>query len=121
PPLIHRLDGRRLFVRAMAVASGLARGVMRLASTRRLQPQLFLLVLATGLAAALTLRGLQGLSWGDRPRVPATGVFVLLWVIGGACAIGAAVQAKYHRLAALIMMGGAGLVVCLTFVWFSAP
>ncbi|MDB5817732.1 MAG: putative monovalent cation/H+ antiporter subunit, partial [Rhizobacter sp.] len=30
-------------------------------------------------------------------------------------------QAKYHRLAALTMLGGAGLVTCITFVWFSAP
>ena len=35
-----------------------------------------------------------------------------LWVGGAACAIGAAWQAKFHRLAALIMVGGAGLVVC---------
>ena len=41
--------------------------------------------------------------------------------IGGACAIGAAYQAKFHRLAALILMGGAGLVTCITFVWLSAP
>ena len=30
-------------------------------------------------------------------------------------------QAKFHRLAALILLGGAGLVTCVTFVWFSAP
>ena len=46
---------------------------------------------------------------------------LLLWIVGGACAIGAAWQAKFHRLAALIMVGGAGLVVCLTFAWLSAP
>src|SRR5690606_31166793 len=28
---------------------------------------------------------------------------------------------KYHRLAALILAGGAGLATCMTFVWFSAP
>jgi len=38
-----------------------------------------------------------------------------------ACAVGAAYQAKFHRLVALILMGGAGLVTCLTFVWLSAP
>jgi multicomponent K+:H+ antiporter subunit A len=36
-------------------------------------------------------------------------------------ALGAAWQAKYHRLAALIMLGVTGLVTCLTFVWLSAP
>jgi multicomponent K+:H+ antiporter subunit A len=40
---------------------------------------------------------------------------------GGACAIGAALQAKFHRLVALILVGGVGLVTCLTFAWFSAP
>src|SRR5690606_25895661 len=30
-------------------------------------------------------------------------------------------QAKFHRLAALILVGGVGLVTCLTFAWFSAP
>ena len=28
---------------------------------------------------------------------------------------------KYHRLASLIMLGGVGLIVCMTFVWLSAP
>lgn len=124
PPLIHHLDGRRLFGLTMTASTLLARRVLGLLNTRRLQPQLFLIVLAVGLATWLSLRGgdgLDGLSWGDRPRVPATPVFVVLWAIGGACAIGAAMQAKYHRLAALMMMSGAGLVTCLTFVWFSAP
>src|SRR5690606_27264751 len=48
-------------------------------------------------------------------------VFAVLWLAGCACAIGAAVQAKYHRLVALILMGGAGLVSCLTVIWLSAP
>ena len=30
-------------------------------------------------------------------------------------------QAKYHRLAALVLLGGAGVVTCVTFVWLSAP
>ena len=61
------------------------------------------------------------LEWGDRPRVPATPEFVLLWVVGAASAIGAAWQAKFHRLAALMLLGVVGLVLCLTFAWFSAP
>ena len=47
--------------------------------------------------------------------------FALVWAIGIVCAVGTAYQAKYHRLAALILMGGAGLVVCITFAWLSAP
>ena len=55
------------------------------------------------------------------PLSPLDPMFALLWAIGAACAIGAALQAKFHRLAALIMVGGVGLVTCLTFAWFSAP
>jgi len=47
--------------------------------------------------------------------------FGLLWVVGTVCALGAAYQAKFHRLAALVLLGGAGLVTCLTFIWLSAP
>ncbi|MEO7008211.1 MAG: hydrogen gas-evolving membrane-bound hydrogenase subunit E, partial [Caldimonas sp.] len=119
-PLVDRLDGRRLFEHTLAGASHLARRALRLLGTRRLQPQLFLMVLVAVLAAAFALRS-EGLSWGDRPRVPAAPAFALLWLIGGACALGVAVQAKYHRLAALTMLAVTGLVICLTFVWFSAP
>ncbi|MET0311754.1 MAG: hydrogen gas-evolving membrane-bound hydrogenase subunit E, partial [Burkholderiaceae bacterium] len=35
--------------------------------------------------------------------------------------VGAAWQAKFHRLASLILLGVVGIVVCLTFAWFSAP
>ncbi|MDT1786191.1 DUF4040 domain-containing protein, partial [Salmonella enterica subsp. enterica serovar Oslo] len=44
-----------------------------------------------------------------------------LWMAGIGCAIGAAIQAKYHRFAALALLGGAGLVTAVTFAWFSAP
>src|SRR3546814_190028 len=47
--------------------------------------------------------------------------FAIIWLLGGACAIGAAWQAKYHRLAALILTSGAGLATCISFVWLSAP
>ena len=47
--------------------------------------------------------------------------FALLWAVGIACALGAAYQAKFHRLAALMLLGGAGLVTCVSFVWLSAP
>src|SRR5690606_11137307 len=47
--------------------------------------------------------------------------FTMMWAIGIVCAVMAAQQAKFHRLVSLVLMGGAGLVVCMTFVWFSAP
>ena len=45
----------------------------------------------------------------------------MIWAVGIACALAAAYQAKFHRLAALILLGGAGLVTCVSLVWLSAP
>jgi len=120
-PLVGNLDGGLLFAQALVGIARLSRRLVTAASTRRLQPQLVWLVVASVIAAALSILGAGALSWGDRPRVPATPAFVLLWLTGAGCALGVAVQAKYHRLAALMMMAVAGLVTCLTFVWFSAP
>jgi multicomponent K+:H+ antiporter subunit A len=47
--------------------------------------------------------------------------FAMLWALGAACAVGAAWHAKYQRMAALTLLGGAGLCLCITFLWFSAP
>jgi multicomponent K+:H+ antiporter subunit A len=119
-PLLRRLDGKRLFEMLLARASDAARRLTLLLGTRRLQPQLFIMLLVaglTGLASALIVP----LTWGDRARVPTTPGFVLLWLIGGACAIGAANQAQFHRLVALTMLSIVGLVLCITFAWFSAP
>ena len=119
-PLLQRLDGKRLFETGLARVSDGARRLLRRLGTRRLQPQLFAMVAIAGLAG-LGSALIVPLTWGDRARVPATPEFVLLWVIAGACAIGAAKQAKFHRLAALIMLGIVGLAMCITFAWFSAP
>ncbi len=114
------LDGQRWFVTGVALATALARRLLRWLSTRRLQPQLLAMIVISGLAG-LGSALIVPLEWGDRARVPATPEFVLLWAVGGAAAIGAAWQAKFHRLAALTMLGIVGLVLCITFAWFSAP
>ena len=94
--------------------------LLRIFSAPGLQSQLRVVVLMAIAAAVFTLGPLQ---WNlPRPRLNAQElVFALLWLVGGACAIGAAWQAKYHRFAALVLTGGAGLVTCATFVWLSAP
>ena len=119
-PLLHALDGKRLFEGALAALTAFARRARRSAATRHLQPQLLWMVLVAG-AAALGSALIVPLEWGDRTRVPASPGFVLLWLIGGSAAIGAAWQAKFHRLAALTMLAIVGLMLCLTFAWFSAP
>ena len=120
PPLIERFNGKRLFERAQVLMTRQARSLERRLTTRRLQAQLFMLVLVAVLAGLLPMLG-SGLTWGDRPKIPGSGVFVILWVIAIVCALGAAWQAKYHRLAALTMVSVCGLMTCITFVWFSAP
>ena len=119
-PLLQYVDGKRTFENLLARASNAARWLVHRLGTRRLQPQLFAIVLIAGLAG-LGSALIVPLTWGDRARVPVTPEFVLLWAIAGACAIGAAKQAKFHRLAALTMLGVVGLALCITFAWFSAP
>jgi multicomponent K+:H+ antiporter subunit A len=48
-------------------------------------------------------------------------MFAMTWLIGATCAVAAAWQAKFHRLASLMLASGAGLVCCITYIWFSAP
>jgi len=120
-PLLPPIDGRRIFERVLVMLSWRwARALEGLLGTRRLQPQLRWVVLAA-LAAALWLFHLRGLEWGPLALTPVDPGFLLMWLVGATCAVGAAWQAKFHRLVALVLAGGAGLVVCLTFVWLSAP
>ncbi|SCY70714.1 monovalent cation/H+ antiporter subunit A [Microvirga guangxiensis] len=121
PPLMRRLKGQRIFERLLVELSWRwARSLERLLGTQRLQPQLRLLV-AFAVVASLWPLYRQGLEAGSRPATALDPAFLMLWIVGGICAIGAAYQAKFHRLAAMVLLGGAGLVTCITFVWFSAP
>jgi multicomponent K+:H+ antiporter subunit A len=119
PPLIRHLVGPRIFERVLLLSVQWAKAMERLLGTRRLQPQLALLVGVALAAGAIPL-----LTSPITPRLPLSVVdpaLTVVWLFGNVCAIGAAVQAKYHRLMALIMMGGAGLATAITFAWFSAP
>jgi multicomponent K+:H+ antiporter subunit A len=120
PPLVATLNGRRLFEGSMVGLTRFARRALLIVGTQRLQTQMFAIIAVALLLALLAARGVP-LAWGERERLSASPAFVLLWVIGAICAIGAAAMAKFHRLVAITLMGGAGLVTCVTFVWFSAP
>jgi multicomponent K+:H+ antiporter subunit A len=120
PPIISYFNGKRGFERCLVVMMRGARKIEKRISTKRLQTQLFLLVLAAVVAGLIPMLH-SSLSWGDRPKIPGSIVFVTLWLLAIACAVGAAWQAKYHRLAALTMVSVCGLMTCITFVWFSAP
>ena len=123
-PLVGLFNGKRLFHHAMARLTAAARSALRLLGTRRLQPQLFLLVLVTvvGSVAAFRLAVPNpSLAPGERTLLPFSPMFALLWVVGVGAAIGAVWQAKYHRLTALALMSVSGLTTVITFAWFSAP
>ncbi|HEX6243592.1 MAG TPA: proton-conducting transporter membrane subunit, partial [Polyangiales bacterium] len=100
PPIIERLNGRRLFEGALVAVTVASRSALRVFGTRRLQSQLFALIAVALVFGVLSAWG-EPLVWGDRARLPASPAFVLLWLIGMACGIGAAAMAKYHRLVAL--------------------
>ncbi len=119
-PWLSRLNAARIFdmlnVAAIRGAARITRGLF----SWRLQPQLLLIICAALVAGFLPL-AIGGWSVGDVPLTPLDPLFMLMWLIGSACALGTALQAKFHRFAALIMVGGVGLITCLTFAWFSAP
>ena len=121
-PLIDRfhLDGKFIFEFLLVKLDALANGLTRWLSTERLQVQLLLLICAVFACALIPLSN-GGLPAGNMSVAPVEPAFALMWLAGAACAIGAATQAKYHRLAALSLAGAAGLATCMTFVWFSAP
>lgn len=123
-PLLPRVDGRIVFERTIDAARRGARRLEGWLGTRRLQPQLRWIV-AVALAAGAVPILRRGMSPGDAAApFDATGydgLFALTWLVGGACALAAAIMAKFHRLVAVVLAGGAGLVTCVTFVWFSAP
>ncbi len=121
PPFSDLIRDQRIFERVLVVLSWrFARTLEGFLGTRRTQPQLRLLAGAALLAGAIPLL-LQGIGPWRPPRSAIDPVLAVVWFVGIICALAAAYQAKYHRLAALILMGGAGLVTCITFIWLSAP
>jgi len=122
PPLLRHLQGQRIFERILVTISwNWARRLEGILSTRRLQTQMRLMILVPFLAMIVLIWKNGNISPGNGYVFPVDPAFLILWLIGGACALCAAWQAKFHRLAALMLMGGAGLMVCVTFVWLSAP
>jgi multicomponent K+:H+ antiporter subunit A len=120
PPLVYRINGQRLFTAVLTWVTSAGRVGRVALSTQRLQWQVLWLVGAALLAGFLPILG-QGMERGNRGTLPLSPAFVMLWALGITCAMAAAWQAKYHRLAALTLLGGAGLCTCITFLWFSAP
>ncbi|GGW67700.1 monovalent cation/H+ antiporter subunit A [Alishewanella tabrizica] len=119
-PLLHRLNGKEAYETTMLLLAAGAARLERWLGTRRLQPQLVILILL-GISAALLMLWYLPTTLSALQFTPINLPFALLWLVGCSCAIAAAWQAKYHRLAALILVGGTGIVTSLTFLWLSAP
>ncbi len=120
PPLLQHVRGQRLFDRLLFLSLRTSLALERIVGTRRLQPQLRLLLIVAVLAGAAPFFHL-GLVAAGPLRTEFDWAFGLMWCVGIACTLGAAYQAKFHRLAALILLGGTGLITVATFVWLSAP
>ncbi|HET9818701.1 MAG TPA: monovalent cation/H+ antiporter subunit A [Rhodanobacteraceae bacterium] len=119
-PLIGRIPALHWFERALAFATTtLPELQRRVFPSRHLQVQLLLVVLLAGILGLVAVRPLPVPAAAHGMQVDPA--FALLWLLGVACAIGAATHAKFQRMAALIFTAGTGLVVCITFVWLSAP
>ncbi|KAA0205805.1 MAG: monovalent cation/H+ antiporter subunit A [Proteobacteria bacterium] len=119
-PLRAPLDGRRVFDIIIVVLHRFAERMVRFASSRRLQLQLLIMVSMTFVVAGIPIAS-RGMPRGAGVLTPVDPAYLFVWAIGCVCAVGAALKAKFHRLAALIMLGGSGLFTSLSFAWFSAP
>jgi multicomponent K+:H+ antiporter subunit A len=118
-PVLHRLNGAQAYETCMLALARGANWLLRWTGTQRLQLQLLLLMatmVAVPLLVVAPLPVLPLLRFTDLDPL-----FAVLWSIGALCALGAAWQAKYHRLVALLLVGGTGVVTSLTFLWMSAP
>lgn len=118
-PLIHRFNGAQAYESVMLQLTRWAGWLLQYLGTRRLQSQLLLMMLAL-LLVPLLVAGPPP-AWGALPRQQVDPLFAGMWMVGAGCAIAAAGMAKYHRLAALILIGGTGTVTAATFLWLSAP
>lgn len=122
PPFFRHLKGQRIFERVLVTISWKwARTAEAFLSTRRLQVQVRWVVLAAVVVIGLLIWQNGRISPGPLPLFPLDLPFIVIWLIGAACAIAVAWQAKFHRLASLMLLGGAGLMTCATFLWLSAP
>lgn len=118
-PVLEHFDGRAIFDGLLDGIDNAAHAIMAYISSHRMQVQMFCIVLVSLLVGVIPLLGYE--HWYHWPRAQFDYAFALLWIVGAACAIGAAYQAKFNRFRAVILAGGAGIVTTVTFAWLSAP
>lgn len=127
PPALDKVRAKPVFDNLLITISWKwARNIEKFLSTRHLQPQLRMAIVFLFVSILMTNTG--GFSiFASIPELLKNSVsaldpvLLLVWIAGIICAIQTAQQSYFHRLSAIILMGGAGLATCITFVWFSAP
>ncbi len=111
--------GRRIFLFNVEQLFALAERVTRRIAEGGVQRSLaWIVIAAIGVASVPFFDGAAALAWRSPQPMPVLGW--ILWSVLLACTI-AALRWYRQRLVALILLGGAGLVVSLTFVFLSAP
>src|SRR5690606_15124046 len=118
-PVLHPIKGIKIFDSILQNATVAAEGLLKVVATRHLQPQFMIILIGLLGALLLIVPLLSELQLQDVSAIDP--FFAVLWIIGGACAVAAAWSAKYHRLAALLLIGGTGLATSVTFLMLSAP
>jgi multicomponent K+:H+ antiporter subunit A len=119
-PVIGRWRGRKAFEDVLDYLEAAAAWATSAFSTDRLQMQLRLLLGLAVTAGALPLIQL-GFAQTFEQNLLIDPIFGIICFIGCVAALSAAVQAKFHRLAALVLVGVVGVSTCLIFLWLSAP
>jgi multicomponent K+:H+ antiporter subunit A len=116
-----RSGGREAFALVTELKLAMARLVTGTLETGSLQRYLFLLVAVALLAGvAPQLAGADATGAPPAAGTPLNFSVLAVWLIGVAAAVGTTLVYR-QRLLALLLLGAVGLVVSLTFVYFSAP
>ncbi|WP_334186429.1 monovalent cation/H+ antiporter subunit A [Noviherbaspirillum sp.] len=118
-PVLHRLKGAQAYESTMLTLSTASTWLVNHLGTRRLQPQLLLVMISFIVVPLLLVHPLPDFPASRLSQIEP--LFGAMWLIGCGCALAAAWKAKYHRLAALVLVGGTGVVTSMTFLWLSAP
>jgi len=112
--------GREAFHLFTELKLGTARLITGTLENGSLQRYLFLLVAVALLAGLAPQFGGDGAPAATPAGTPLNFSVLAVWLIGVAAAVGTTL-AHRQRLLALLLLGAVGLVVSLTFVYFSAP
>lgn len=117
--IVRQSLGRRIFLFNVDALFALAQRLTRRIANGSLQRSLAWLVLAAiAVGLAPFLSGHAPIAWRAPQPMPPLGW--ILWLLLAACAI-TSLRWYRQRLVVLILLGGAGLAVSLTFVFLSAP